>query len=231
MGKINPLFLTAPRLKLVIGGETIAYAIGFNVAVSVDVQPVFVVGSYGPVSLEPTLYNTVTGTLQIVRLLSSPSRTANVIDTKGVDKLGNFEAAGGKSLSSAVPLLNDKYSNSKSTDGTSTNNLMEQSKLFAQITPKLLLVSQTFDIDVYLSVPNTQAVSFVAATNTTKAKEEVPSGINVVALMKIYNCRITSRNTNISMGQLVNSPLSFQGLLLSPAITGQEFALDGVGQG
>jgi len=39
--------------------------------------------------------------------------------------------------------------------------------------------------------------------------------LNVVeiAWMKILNCRITSRNTNISMGQLVNEPLNFQGLI------------------
>jgi hypothetical protein len=31
--------------------------------------------------------------------------------------------------------------------------------------------------------------------------------------MKIVNCRITGRNTNITMGQIVNEPVNFQGLL------------------
>jgi hypothetical protein len=52
-----------------------------------------------------------------------------------------------------------------------------------------------------------------------------------VPWMNIQSCRITSRNTNISMGQLVNEPLNFQGLLATHSIQGTDFiteyALDG----
>jgi hypothetical protein len=187
-----PLFATAPRLKLRIQDKLVAYAVGFNIAVSVDIQPVFVIGSYAPISLEPTLYNTVTGTMQIVRLLSSTTLAAKAAVTDPATgnvttpaQLAYAGVDGAELTSSGAP-----------TDGAKSNSPLEQRELFKHVDPEKLLLSRTFDVAVYMKVPNAAG-----------------DGLEELAWMAIRDCRITSRNTNIAMGQLVNEPVSFQGLL------------------
>jgi hypothetical protein len=210
---ISPAFATAPRIKLRIGDQLIAYAIGFNFNVSVDVQPVFVLGSYAPVSLEPTLYNTVTGTLQIVRL-KTPKAQQSLLDVKRnpTDTNSNIVTNGSVELGSTTAV------------GT-TNNPLSQSTLFSHLTPSQLILSQSFDLDLYMKVPTAQGI---AAMNSNGALPLENSATNKtldeVKWMTIKNCRFTSRNTNISQGQLVNEPLNFQGLLANN--DGDGFTLD-----
>ena len=90
--------------------------------------------------------------------------------------------------------------------------------------PALVLLTQSFDVDIYLRVPVKDALESV-----DKNKNVAPNTINVntlasnveqngvleeVKLMTVKDVRITGRNTNISMGALINEPLTFQGLML-----------------
>jgi hypothetical protein len=199
MAAIAPLFASAPRLKLRINSGLVAYAIGFNFRVSVTVQPVFAIGSFEPVALEPTMYNTVTGTIQIVRLLSDPTLTAMLGQTSN-----KWDSITGDQGSTANILESNKVNPDGTTAGTNeltstgttaSNNPVAQADLFRHVTPAQLLFSKAFDMFLYMKVPNKDG------------------GLDELSWMSINSCRITSRNTNIAMGQLVNEPLNFQGLL------------------
>lgn len=208
---LQPLFASAPRIKLRINNNVVGYAIGFNFSVSVQVQPVFILGQFQPVSLEPTMYNTVTGTMQIVRLLNTDHGTA----AKNVkDSLSGAATDSSKSVTGA---FGDEASTISPANSTASNNPVLQSSLFTHLTPSLLLLSEAFDMHLYMKMPK-PATPFgtIASTGgvvTTQASALTAANLIEVAWMKILNCRITSRNTNISMGQLVNEPLNFQGLL------------------
>jgi hypothetical protein len=206
---IRPLFTSAPRLKLRIGSETIGYAIGFNVNVSVGVEPVYVIGEYGPVALEPTMYNVVTGAIQIVRLRSSESLTA-ALAASGAGALVSTAAAG-------------KVAVKDGTAGQTTNSILNQQNLFRMLDPAQVLLTRTFDIDVYIRVPVIdQNSKLVNGENLTpgdfqidlQSNKESNGILEEFNLMTVKDVRITSRNTNITMGTLVNEPVTFQGLLL-----------------
>lgn len=181
---IRPLFSSAPRCKIYISGITVAYAIGFNFNLSVEVQPVMTIGSYGPVSLEPTMYNTVTGTIQIVRLREN---------------------------------------------STEFTNSLSQGNLFRHLDPGQILLTESFEIKVFRRGLTKAGQSYVessvstvedvtTATLTTKEATADSSTVNEHLWLQIQDCRITSSNTNISMGQLVNQPVNFQGLMATAKI-------------
>ena len=189
---LRPLFSSAPRIKIRANSKLIGYAIGFSVNVSVDVQPVYVIGEYAPVALEPNLYRPVTGSMQIVRLRDLAA---------GGSLAGFVKNAKGETVASTDPTL------------AANNSPLDQKALFKHLEPQTILFSQTFDIDLYMKVPTSETADSVLTT--TEA-----------LWMTIKDCRIVSRNTNISMGQLVNEPLNFQGLLVSPTDETAAFSLD-----
>lgn len=202
------LFTTAPRIKIRSGGSVIGYAIGLDVNVSVSVQPVYVIGEYKPVALETLMYEIVSGTFQIMRtksnIIASSNQQTGTITYKYLitDAQGNQVEATGPTVPPGATQV--------SFTGTSASNTVEglnQGKLFRQIDPRTILFSETFDLDLYLKVP----VAIDGTNSNTITKEAL--------WFTITNCRITSRNTNISMGQLLNTPLNFQGLLAGPATT------------
>jgi len=203
MSNLKPLFATAPRIKIYVGDKIIAYAVGFNVSISVEVQPVYVLGQYAPIALEPTMYNIVSGTMQIVRL-SASSRVGDTTNAGQLDTSAARQATANESNLTLGGELND----TAATANNNTNSPLTQKQLFLHLDPSKLLLSETFDVHLYMKVPKSDGAGL----------EEKP-------WMKIENCRITSRNTNIAMGQIVNEPLSFQGLLAHGADDG--FTLDG----
>jgi hypothetical protein len=206
MANLKPLFATAPRIKVYIQDKVVAYAVGFNLNVSVEVQPVFVLGQFAPVSLEPTMYNIVTGTMQIVRL-SAQSRTA--ASDAATNQVG-LEGALQQTSNSSGLSFGGELKNSVG-GPTPTNSPLAQKDLFLHLDPSKLLLSESFDVKLYMKVPN--------ANNTGLVEKQ---------WLTVKNCRITSRNTNIAQGQLVNEPLSFQGLLLThEGDNADVFELDG----
>lgn len=205
----RPLFTSAPRLKLRIGSQTIGYAIGFNVNVSVGVEPIYVIGEYGPVALEPTMYNIVTGAIQIVRLRSKEALTSSIA------------AAGPGAVASSASQF--KTTEVSGQPGQTVNSVLNQQNLFRMLDPAQVLLTKTFDIDVYIRVPvisqntameNGQNITPTDFKIDLQSNKESNGILEEFNLMQIKDCRITSRNTNITMGTLVNEPVTFQGLLL-----------------
>jgi len=208
---IKPLFTSAPRCKLKLGSDYIAYAIGFNVSVSVDITPVHVLGKIGAVSLEPTFYNPVTGTIQIQKLLSKFGRT-NL--TNSAETFKTNASSFGDLKSTGVDTVNntESYSVSKedsaaiATAYSAGDNWISGANISKHLDPNKVLTSETFDLDVYLR----------AGSDSLSEK----------AWLRIKDVRLTTRNVNITLGQIVNEPVSFQGLLITPNFNGELFARD-----
>lgn len=232
-----PLFAAAPRVHLQIGNHSLAYAIGFNFNLSVDVTPVYAIGQYNAVALEPTYHNVVTGTIQIQRLSHSDARTANI---KGADLFTKNALSGANVPSNATAWNGDSLNstNSSTSDLTGVGNtnpvLGSPGTLFAHLDPSSVLLSQLFDMDVYLAVQNgvTAAKEVVDAQKNpitqfdkngnlqTEVTQSLDTGSVLTHWFSIKGCRITSRNTNITFGQIVNEPVSFNGLLAVPYANG-----------
>lgn len=214
---LAPLFTSAPRLKIKIDGVHVAYAIGFSLNISVDVQPVQVIGQFGLMSLEPTMYNTVTGTMQIIPLVT------------GTTKAAQLGAAAGlvNPLIDTTTTTTTKDSTGKETVTTATSlqvsskadneSILSINGLYRHLDPTKVLSSRTFDMQLCLVVPT------IVAPTTAIDGELTLNGTEEVWLTLKY-CRLVSRNTNVAHGQLVNSPVNFQALLATP--NDSDFSLD-----
>jgi hypothetical protein len=218
MANLAQLFSTAPRMKLYVDNLPVAFAIGFNINVSVDIADVYVIGSYAPMSQEPTMYNLVNGTMQIVPVLAQKTQQdLNVIaNGKDEDQLTSFPAK------RATTDFNAAGTSGQVVAESGTSNSVLQGTLARHLSPETVLLSKSFDIKVFMKVPNLSQDGnpIITASN--------PFGLKEVEWMIIRDCRISSDNVNISMGQLVNRPLNFSGLLLTPSTAGvDQFTLDG----
>ena len=215
-----PLFTSAPRLRLVIGANTLAYAIGFNMNVGVDIQTVKVLGSFAGISLEPTMYNVVTGTLQILKLNTASfkkQQAANVVNDPFVGTVTPQVVV----PASQAQLTSTTAANSAPLAGSS-NSLLATDQLATHLDPKNVLLSRSFDMDVYIEVPSADSVAALIA-----GSKPAGTGTTTNTWMRISTCRLISRNANITHGQLVNEPMNFQGLLATTMLTGApDFSLD-----
>jgi hypothetical protein len=211
--KSMPMFMAAPRIELRLENTLIGFAIGFNFNISVEVQPVYMLGSVSPVSLEPTYYNVVTGTMQIVRLMS-PENRADVVTAADTYMKETTDAAASESVN-----WNDiSTGTATSTTGQATapTNPIGKSNLLTHLDPRLVQISRLFDMSVYVRVPLATAETFrdadkgiVTATKTIDQTKVC----NPVKWLEIRGCRLTGRSTNITLGQMVNEPINFNGLL------------------
>lgn len=210
MADFLPSFVTAPRLRLKVGDNVMAYAIGFDIRFGVSVQPVVPIGEFKPVALEPVMIGPVGGTMQIVRLLSK--------DTQGNQLALSPD---GTVTTAANQQANPQTQSGNTAGSQNSNSLLEQKNLFRMLDPGQILMSTTFDVDVYMWRP----VQGDGTSDITDLAQLPTAKLTTKLWMSIKNCRITSRNTNIAMGQLVNEPLNFQGLLVQPSTPGN-FGLD-----
>jgi hypothetical protein len=203
---IKSLFATAPRIKVRVDNQVLAYGIGLNVNISVDVQPIYVLGQYHPVALEPTMYNVVTGTMQIMRLTTQTTQANRNSNSVGFGaEIGKSAAAFSGGVQGVV------YG---SGNAEKTNEPTSRQKLYQHIDPRTILSSESFNIDLYMKL-----IDPASPENKPKFIEKI--------WLSIKDCRITSRNSNISMGQLINTPLNFQGLIATPVVDGNDaFLLD-----
>ena len=209
INKSMPLFSSAPRITLTIGQSLIGYAIGFNINISVDVQPIYAMGNYGPVALEPTFYNVVTGTMQIIRL-SRPSARKSLIDlSNGLDIDGSGTTGSTAPDWNGAPTVTDPSGKTVTPVGTSN--------LYTHLDPSLVLISSLFDMTVQIQVPrikpSTTVTSAETKTTTTIDNNVATEKVNWMA---IRGCRLTGRTTNLTFGQIINEPINFNGLLVTP---------------
>lgn len=157
-------FLSGPRIRITVGGNTVSYAIGLNISVSISVTPVTLLGKYNVGSFEPVAYNLVRGTMVLVKA-----------------KVGANDN-----------LLQDPSSNGKN---IGTN-------LASHLDPELVLLSQTFDLDIMV---NTILEREKTAKENKKGEDQ--------ELLRIFDCRLTSHSNAITVGQALNDTLSFEGLM------------------
>lgn len=222
MSSIAPLFTTAPRIKIFVGGVQVAFAVGLNISASVDVTPVNIVGKFGPVSLEPTQYNPISGTMQIISVISKDdlTNTADLINNN-VATDGTLDTALAQ-VASFDELGNIIYSDASAAaaETNDSNNPIAQSGLIRHMDPRTVLLSRTFDLDLYMKVPDSSNADVQTLLNSSFSDDggingADPALFKEVPWLSVKNCRITSRNINIAQGQLTNEPVSFMGTLLT----------------
>ena len=201
-----PLFASAPRVVISMGGTNIAMAIGINFNLSVDVQPVYAFGSYKAISIEPVFYNLVTGTIQIIRLANGKNRKLTDANSASVDALSPLSSSKGPIDPTSDNTLSRLVASD--TDDSTANSVLGVANLHRHLDPSNVLASSLFDLVVKLRVPTSDGVT--SSVDSTKT---------MTNWLKISGCRINARNVNITMGQIVNEPVSFTGLYVNPYST------------
>jgi len=222
-----PLFTSAPRLRLHINEQAVAFAIGFNMNIAIDIQPVQVVGQMSAMSLEPTGYNVITGTMQITKLVSGSTKVEQASLVRPDSLIGNQQTLTKKSDLGGIVTVETEVlaSQVQATSKADSNSLLAMQSLHTHMDPSKVLISRTFDMDLYLTVPVAETIT--AATAQAPGEAKLSSNGAPVRWLRIKYCRLVSRNTNIAQGQLVNEPVNFQGLLATPALDDADlFRLD-----
>lgn len=204
-----PFFMSGPRMVIKMDGKVLAFAIGLDITVSRNIQTVYQFGQVGPIANQATLYNGVTGSMQIVKLIDS----AVVTDKESVAALtqgvGAIKPTGNVSLPITVNAASGT-SNSTTANSTTANSALSiSSNMQKQLDPEQVLLSSTFDIEVWQSYP----------TSTTSTTQKA------VKHFTIQNCRLNSRGTTISPGSLTSESVGFVGTLF---VTEQRQAVSGV---
>jgi len=215
----TPFFMSGPRLLIKIDGIKVAYAVGLDLRVSRNVQVVNTLGSFASVAIQATMYNGVSGSMQIVRLMDKESRSTyggNFVDSEKNALTGlALAAAKNDTLAKASPAgsLSGIPSNNITNESNSdTNTIVGATQtLQRQLDPASVLASSTFDIEVWQLYPTTDTV---AATPTTAASEKLNNKGKLVKHFTIQNCRLNSRSASLSAGQLLTESFSFTGTLL-----------------
>ena len=148
-----PLFTSAPRIVLSINDTTIAYAIGLNVSVSVSLQPIKVISKFGALTWEPTMYNVVTGTLQIIRLNSSADQSAKIIAANALLNSNTFNGVQGATVAGITAAGGAQITKEVGVnDFADSNSVLAANHLYSHLDPSKVLVSQTFSLNMFLKV-------------------------------------------------------------------------------
>lgn len=198
----TPFFMSGPRLLIKIDGVKVAYAVGLDLRVSRNVQIVNTLGSFASVAIQATMYNGVSGSMQIVRLMDNDTRTKLNAAGKATKPAGAPDV---KSLPD--PALTGISGAVVDQAGTANSLISATENLKKHLDPASVLASSTFDIEVWQMYPTTETVG----------ASKDPSLNNKGVLVKhftVQNCRLNSRSASISAGQLLTESFSFTGTLL-----------------
>ena len=201
-----PVFAAAPRLKLYIQNKPVAFAVGLNLNVSVEIQDVYVIGQYAPVTNEPLMYNLVTGTMQIMRLV--PQTTQNTLNALADAQVQMTNQSARRAV---ADFANTAQGGEVTAASGTDNDILTNALLDSHLDPAQVLLSQAFNMRMFMKVPRISGGSPDPASPLVEKE-----------WMEIQGCRITSENINIAMGQITNVPLNFQGLLVTSSIPGIE---------
>lgn len=184
MAGIRSIFVSAPKVKIKIGGQALAYAIGLSLSIDVSVENVFSFSRFDSAGPEALQYGIVSGSIQIVKLASnsnstlrSPTRPADALSIKPSDE--EIKAA-------------------------NNQNAGNTSRLADHLDPTRVLASETFDLEILVNHFN----------SVVDPKIDTEAGGSSYSLYVIKDCRLGGSNINISLGSLINEPVTFQGLLL-----------------
>lgn len=191
-----PFFMSGPRMVIKADGRVLAFAVGLDITVSRQVQTIYQFGQVSPVANQATLYNGVTGNMQVIKLADVDARAA-----KEAALPGNSNGNGPTPATGSIPVPDIK--GEAGNEFIPKNNIESSvlnytSNLQKQLDPELVLLSSTFDIEVYQTYPN-------------------PDQDNKYLVKKhftIKNCRLNSRGTTIAPGALTSEAVGFVGTLL-----------------
>ena len=207
MSKVLPMFASAPRCEVRINDIPIAYAIGLSLNVSVDVIPIKVLGQFKVKSLEPTMYNPVTGTFRVIRLTSK-------------DLMSKHKTLAAQNKADIVGASTTIKASVEDSDLSSGHSVLGQDYLHRHLDPERVLLSQTFDLNIYMKTPVFETQNGVVFSEgpavDSKGAPILGQSTDLVAtqFMTIQDCRIVSMDGEIAPGRLLEEPLAFQGLLV-----------------
>ena len=205
-----PFFMSGPRMVIKADGKILAFAVGLDINVSRNVQSIYQFGQVGPVALQATLYNGVTGNMQIIKLADVDARKAKSAGLANANYQGSVKPTGAVGVGTTP---NGQSGNTQSlntaiqaTENVDNSMLNYSTNMQKQLDPEQVLLSHTFDIEVWQTYPATVDASVQTRPNA--------SGYKTVKHFTISNCRLNSRGTSISPGSLTSEAVSFVGTLL-----------------
>jgi hypothetical protein len=203
-----PLFASAPRCRIKFNGIPVAYAVGLSVNVSLNIAEVKILGEFATQSLEPLTMAPVSGSLQIVRLISAATQAAQRVAADAVE--GEMSGLARDPTTGALTQAKTNAQNSiiNSGPGGAFNG---QTVLARHLDPRTVLMSQAFDIEILLKVPVIEIDANGIAQ--PKAPNTITNPDTETAFMTIKNCRLVSGSANIAPGQLLTESVEFQGTL------------------
>lgn len=201
-GKL-PLFASAPLCKISItmdGVETtLAYAVGLSVNVGINLQEIRVLGQYEVEAIEPLAMMPVTGSFQVIRLLTEATRAATLASATSATNNSPLVRTAGE-VSDIKGLSKDAViANSSVSDG-GTGALTGSSELAKHLDPRTILLSKSFDITIKMKTPS------------VKSGKEWTEG-SLTTMMVIKDCRLSGASASLSPGALLTESVEFQGLL------------------
>lgn len=199
MANKMPLFASAPRIAIRVADTNIAYAVGLNLSASVQLQEVRILGEFSVQSIEPTLVVPVTGSFQLVRLISQATQSAQ--KTAAATRTGGLTTSAQDGVE-ATQILNS--------EPNVNGNFINQDILYKHLDPSQILLSRSFDIEIKIRTPNLEEEPANIATPLAVKQEPTFT----TAMFTVKDCRLVGASMNLSPGQLLSQSLEFQGLLL-----------------
>jgi hypothetical protein len=192
-----PLFASAPLCTIEINSTKIAYAVGLSLNVGISLQEIRVLGQYELESIEPMAMMPVTGSFQVIRLLTQTLRTENVVAATAAS---NSLVRTKEEVGDLKGLAKDAVIANSSVSEQGTGALTGSSELAKHLDPRTILLSKSFDITIKMKVPS------------VKQGDDWVQGAETV-FMEIKDCRLSGASASISPGALLTESVEFQGLI------------------
>jgi hypothetical protein len=171
-------FLSGSNIVIRIGDTNVAYCSDLTLTRNVQHVPVYGIGSYSPHATEPVGYS-ASGSMRLARYTTAILTP----DTASLNKLNRVAAGNEKYVPDNLKgaILDPKRDGNSLLDGIAFN-------------PVRLLISSTFDIEVFEREHDINSVSFGKAGR---------------GLFILRNCRLTGYSFNFAPGELLYENISF----------------------
>lgn len=191
MSKRPVTFTSGALIKILIDGETLAYAQGISFSVSKQIAAPTVLGEYGIPSLTSVLYNPVRGQMRIIKL--APKRVLDLRQEVSQTNAENrYDSVTEANVNTSTPHLQLSSDTQSSMIGTNENTRNS-------FDPAKVILSTTFDVEICQAYPSENPETGDVVYNT---------------LTRVKNCRFDSRSMSVALGQLVQENVGFTGTLV-----------------
>lgn len=195
-----PLFASAPLCTIEIDSVKIAYAVGLSMNVGINLQEIRVLGQYELESIEPIAMMPVTGSFQVIRLLTQAVRAENVTSASAATNPNSLVRTAGE-VTDIKGLAKDAVIANSAISEQGSGALTGSSELAKHLDPRTILLSKTFDITIKMKVPSVK-----------NEKNQWTEGGETV-FMEIKDCRLSGASASISPAALLTESVEFQGLI------------------